>query len=73
MKKKGILAATLAALIAIGGATAAHAAAPVPTTCNSNGVAKSVHLTGKTHANGSAEILMTFQNGQQCKLPAIWK
>ncbi|GAA1316508.1 hypothetical protein ACFSWE_14980 [Leucobacter albus] len=73
MKKKGLIAAALAALIAIGGATAAHAAAPVPTTCNNNGVAKSVHLTGKKHANGSAELLVTFQNGQSCLLPAIWK
>lgn len=73
MKKKGIIAAALAALIAIGGATAAHAAAPVATTCNNNGVSKSVHLTGKTHANGSAEIQMTFHNGASCKLPAIWK
>lgn len=71
--KKGLIAAALAALIAIGGATAAHAAAPNGGFCAEQGKSKSVHLTGKTHANGSAEILMTFENGQQCKLPAIWK
>ena len=47
--------------------------AAVPTTCNSNGVSQSVHLTGKKHANGSAEILVKFKNGQSCLLPAVWK
>lgn len=79
MKKKGLIAVlsamAITAALSIGAPPApAHAAAPpnAESGCPSGQPTK-VHLTGKLHANRSAEIQLTFSNGASCLVPAIWK
>lgn len=71
MKKKLLLTAALTAALAFGGATAAYAAtsqgsfngSPV---CRTNQIGKSVQLTGKSTADGGAELRITFKDGSTC-------